>query len=81
MSSINALRDIAVTPRKPQVQPEPLKFEGKTDAWYKSVRNGRTSKIYLVEIRKDVAMYKDAPDDKHTQSMSLAKFMKFYEPA
>lgn len=78
MSSLGALREIAQPERKPQVQPEPLKFEGASNAWYKTTRNGVTSKIFLVEVRKDVALFKDKEEDKHTQSLSLAKFMKFY---
>ncbi|MNB61071.1 hypothetical protein D3C87_1223960 [compost metagenome] len=78
LNSLSALRDVVQPERKPQVQPEPLKFEGALNAWYKTVRNGVTSKIFLVEIRKDVALFKDKEEDKHTQSLSLAKFMKFY---
>lgn len=81
LSSLEALRDLAVPERKPQVQPPPLEFEGALNAWYKTVRNGVTSKIFLVEIRKDVALFKDKEEDKHTQSLSLAKFMKFYVAA
>jgi hypothetical protein len=78
LNSLGALREIAQPERKPQVQPAPLKFEGAVNAWYKTVRNGVTSKIYLVEIRKDQALFKGKEDDKHTQNLSLAKFMKYY---
>lgn len=78
VSSLSALRDIVQPVRTPQVQPEPLVFKGATNAWYETVRNGVTSKIFLVEVRKDQALFKDKEDDKHTQNLSLAKFMKFY---
>ncbi|MNI72115.1 hypothetical protein D3C76_112660 [compost metagenome] len=78
--SLETLREITVAPRKPQVQPEPLKFEGAVNAWYKTVRNGATHKVFLVEVKKDQVTFKDQENDKHSQSMSLAKFMKFYQP-
>lgn len=68
-----------ITRRPPQVQPEPLTFTGELNSWYKTVRNGQTTQVYLIEIRKDVALYKDQPSDKHSQSISLAKFLKFYK--
>ncbi|MCY1276107.1 hypothetical protein D9M68_19360 [compost metagenome] len=68
-----------LTRRPPQPQPEPLTFTGELNAWYKTTRNGQTTQIYLIEIRKDVALYKDQPTDKHSQSISLAKFLKFYK--
>ncbi|MNP89100.1 hypothetical protein D3C85_15000 [compost metagenome] len=70
--------DVAVR-RKPQAQPEPLVFTGALNAWYKTKRNGIESSVYLVEVRKDVAIYKDQVNDKHSQSLSLAKFLKFYK--
>lgn len=64
--------------RAPQPQPEPLVFTGAVNAWYKTVRNGSVSRVYLIEVKKDQAVYKNDPNDKHSQSISLAKFMKFY---
>lgn len=81
LGSLSALREIAQPVREPQPQPEPLKFEGPLNAWYSTKRNGREMKVFLIEIRKDVAVYKDKETDKHSQSMSLAKFMKFYKQA
>lgn len=81
-NSLGALREIAaVVPKKVHVQPEPLKFEGPVNAWYSTKRNGVTHSIYLVEVRKDTVIFKDKIEDKHTQSLSLAKFMKFYTQA
>lgn len=71
--------DDAVVRRKPQPQPEPLVFTGQLNAWYKTERNGRESRVYLVEVKKDVAYYKESAEDKHSQHMSLAKFLKFYK--
>lgn len=65
--------------RPKQEQPAPLVFEGQTGAWYKTVRNGQVSRIWLVEVKKDQAVYKNDPNDKHSLSISLAKFMKFYK--
>lgn len=79
LASLESLRDIVVTERKPQVQPAPLVFTGPMNAWYKTVRNNVTTKIFLVEVRKDQAIFKDNENDKHTQNLSLAKFMKFYQ--
>lgn len=87
-SSFDQLRDIAannrddgVVRRKPQPQPEPIKFDGPLNAWYETERNGRKTKILLVEVKKDVAYYKERECDKHTQNISLAKFVKFYKLA
>ncbi len=84
-TSINSLAELQSlnisTTKVAQPQPEPLVFTGALNAWYKTVRNGRESSLYLIEVRKDVAIYKDNLSDKHSQSMSLAKFMKFYKPA
>lgn len=83
MKSLGRLVEIAapdLTKRPPQPKPEPLVFNGDLNAWYKTVRNGTTTRIYLIEIRKDVALFKDQPSDKHSQSISLAKFLKFYKP-
>ena len=71
--------DDAVVRRKPQPQPEPLVFTGQLNACYKTERNGRESRVYLVEVKKDVAYYKESAEDKHSQHMSLAKFLKFYK--
>lgn len=71
--------DDAVVRRKPQPQPEPLVFNGQLNAWYKTERNGRETQVFLVEVKKDVAYYKERPEDKHSQNMSLAKFLKFYK--
>ncbi|MNZ43797.1 hypothetical protein D3C78_614090 [compost metagenome] len=77
--SLAALREVAEPVRhKPQVQPEPLKFEGPLNHWYETERNGRKSQVFLLEVKKDVVTYKDKAEDKHSQTMSLAKFMKFY---
>lgn len=81
VNSLSALRDIVQPERKPQVQPAPLKFEGELNAWYKTVRNNVTTQVFLVEIRKDTVIFKDKVEDKHTQSMSLAKFMTYYVAA
>ncbi|QTH80406.1 hypothetical protein PA10_00208 [Pseudomonas phage pPa_SNUABM_DT01] len=80
--SLSSLRELSERQpvRKPQVQPEPLKFEGPLNHWYETERNGRKSKVFLVEVKKDVVTYKDKVEDKHSQTMSLAKFMKFYKP-
>lgn len=63
----------------PQPQPEPVVFTGETNKFYSSTRNGRTTTIYLVDVRKDEVRYKNHPDDKHSSTMSLAKFVKFYQ--
>lgn len=68
--------DVVRRPKQPQ--PEPLVFTGPLNVWYKTVRNGRETRLFLVEIRKDIAICKEKECDKHSQSMSLAKFMKFY---
>lgn len=82
LNSLAALSELNVsTAKAPQPQPEPLVFTGPVNTWYKTVRNGRESRLFLIEVRKDVAIYKDDPEVKHSQSMSLAKFMKFYKPA
>jgi len=54
-------------------------FTGETNKFYSSTRNGRTTTIYLVDVRKDEVRYKNHPDDKHSSTMSLAKFVKFYQ--
>jgi hypothetical protein len=61
-----------------QPQPAPLEFKGEVNKWYETKRNGHVTRIYLLEIKKDKAIFKDDPSDKHTQSMPLAKFIKFY---
>lgn len=63
---------------KPQVQPPPIVFKGECNRYYETKRNGRIIKVWLVEVRKDQAVIKDAEADKHTRKMSLAEFVKFY---
>lgn len=63
---------------KPQVQPPPIVFNGDCNRFYETKRNGRIIKVWLVEVRKDQAVIKDAEADKHTRKMSLAEFVKFY---
>jgi hypothetical protein len=72
------ISNVELTKRPPQPQPEQLTFTGELNVWYKTVRNGQTNKILLIEIRKDTALFKDHENDKHTQNISLAKFLKFY---
>ncbi len=60
-------------------QPAPIVFEGPVNTWYSSTRNSKTTKVWLVEVRKDTVIFKDQPTDKHSQSLSLAKFVKFYK--
>jgi hypothetical protein len=67
-----------ITP-PPQPQPEPLVFEGEVNKFYSTVRNGRTTEIFLVGVKKDTVTYKNHPDDKHSSTMPLAKFLKFYK--
>lgn len=71
-------RHIPAPRKQPQAQPAPLEFKGEVNKWYETKRNGHVTRIYLLEIKKDKAIFKDDPSDKHTQSMPLAKFIKFY---
>lgn len=65
-------------PREVQPQPEPLVFNGEVNRWYKTKRNGQIMSVFLIEVKKDEVIIKDREDDKHSRSMSLAKFIKFY---
>jgi len=56
-----------------------LVFEGEVNKFYSTVRNGRTTEIFLVGVKKDTVTYKNHPDDKHSSTMPLAKFLKFYK--
>jgi hypothetical protein len=70
--------EVAAAPRKPQVQPAPIKFNGELNRYYETRRNGAIKKVWLVEVRKDQAIIKDNENDKHSRRMSLAEFVKFY---
>ena len=78
-NSLSTLRDLVPRGSIPQPVVEPVKFEGEFPGWYKTVRNGITSKIYLTDIRKDTAYFKERVEDKHTSSMSIQKLIKFYK--
>lgn len=67
-------------PVNKQIQPPPAVFDGKLESFYQTERGRVVTTIYLVDVRKDTVLFKDNPTDKHTQSMSLAKFVKFYKP-
>jgi len=62
-----------------QAQPELPAFTGKLNAFYSTVRNGQTTRIFLIEVKKDTVKYKNHPADKHSNTMPLAKFLKFYK--
>ncbi len=78
-NSLSALRDLVPRGALESTPVEQPKFDGVFPAWYKTVRNGITSKIYLTDIRKDTAYFKERVEDKHTSSMSVAKLIKFYK--
>lgn len=77
-SDFNELDGQVKTTRHVQPQPAPVKFNGECNRYYETKRSGRIIKIWLVEVRKDQAIIKDKPDDKHSRHMSLAEFVKFY---
>lgn len=58
---------------------KPIEFDGPVNHWYSTVRNGVVKRTYLIEVKKDEVRLKDHPDDKHSHSLSLAKFVKFYK--
>lgn len=66
-------------PVNKQIQPPAPVFDGKLECFYQTERNRTVTTIYLVDVRKDTVLFKDSPSDKHTQSMPLAKFVKFYK--
>jgi len=81
-TSLSKLKDLyqdkgVELPERPQ--PVPIVFNGPCNAWYSSVRHGKATKVWLIEVRKDTVIFKDQPTDKHSQSLSLAKFVKFYK--
>jgi len=45
---------------------------------YKTVRAGRTSHAWLVEIKKDDVVLKDDLDRKDSYTLGMTKFLKFY---
>lgn len=59
-------------------QPAPLVFNGDTGRYYETKRLGRVDRVWLVAVKKDQVELKDHPDDKHSRTLSLAKFIKFY---
>ncbi len=63
----------------PQPQPEPLVFTGELNKFYSTTRNGQTTQIFLISVKKDTVTYKNKPEDKHANTMPLAKFLKFYK--
>jgi uncharacterized protein YktA (UPF0223 family) len=58
--------------------PKPLVFNGDVERYYETKRNGITVKLYLVEVKKNKAIVKDKKEDKHSRTMPLAQFLKFY---
>lgn len=78
LSSFRDLDNHVKVERKPQPQPEPIKFEGEANRYYETKRNGRITRIWLVSVKKDKVVIKDDPQDAHSREMSLAKFVKFY---
>lgn len=53
-------------------------FTGEVNRWYRTVRHGTSTSIYLTAVKKQTVYYKDRIEDKHQSSMPLARFLKFY---
>lgn len=49
-------------------------------ALYRSTRHGIHKDILVVQIHKGKVQYKDKASDKHTSTMSEAKFNKLFKP-
>lgn len=49
-------------------------------AVYRSTRYGVHKDILVMKIQKDKVVYKEHATDKHTSSISLAKFNKLFKP-
>ena len=45
---------------------------------FKTVRSGRTSYVWLVDVKKDDVVLKENLDRKDSHSISATKFLKFY---
>jgi len=54
-------------------------FTGELNKFYSTTRNGQTTQIFLISVKKDTVTYKNKPEDKHANTMPLAKFLKFYK--
>lgn len=78
INSLSQLKDLNIKTAPAAPQPEPLVFTGELNKWYSTSRNGRTSKIYVTQVKKSTVTYKNQLDDKHVSTMPLAKFLKFY---
>ncbi len=79
VNSFRALDELNVkTAKVEQPQPAPLVFNGEINRWYECRRNGQVERVYLVEVKKDKAIVKDSENDKHSRTLPLAKFIKFF---
>lgn len=68
--------------KNPVVEPtQPIFKEIQFGKRYQTVRNGLSSYVYPVESTRRDVVVKDQLSDKHTSSISKAKFEKYYQLA